>query len=40
MMESIDKIFATADERAVEREESMRKFDMEMEERKAEREDR
>ena len=36
MMESIGKIFATADERAAEREESMRKFEMEMEERTAE----
>ena len=40
MMESIAKIFAAADECAVEREESMRKFDMEMQERRAEREDR
>ena len=40
VMESVAKIFAAADERAAEREESMRKFEMEMEERRAEREDR
>ena len=40
MVESIAKIFAAADKHAAEREESMRKFEMEMEERRAEREDK
>lgn len=39
-IESIAKVFSAADERVAEREEWMRKVEMEMEERRAEREDR